>query len=661
MRLKEAFSRIISALRAGVGGLSPTRVRLDGELTPRLVRIAEASCQLDEAMAEIETRFAQISEAVENTTGTAKDLVEHGEALIALALGQGGGQIVIESTADQIWKAVGFVEENLKAGNDLIENLRAAQAQIGPMLASEATLVRTLAPLVYVQTLIRVESSGLPPDVQTMFQALVRDIEAVHKRVESEFHGRFETIREIDSMLGISIASLSRRQARESKTVGELRMQLTSSLERMKIGYEKNRDRNAGLAEVSRSLAQETGNAVVSLQFYDIVSQKLQHNRRILEEMGGRASAIPTGRAEACLLLRYLEQASRVSAAHLEAIRGELSGSGKTLSEGLTKISGQMERLNGDCVALRDLDTVTTGVDGAVQILLDSLTDMQKLVVDAEKFASDSFQSIEPISGKTTNFTSFIRNLSNEIQLIGLNAEVQSAHVGQGTGLEVLSAQASAISRETSVLSNSLAVEMDTFTARLASIVTAFRGIRDRSIEFDKLFASESREAAASLHDYRDSAFRVLLHIGELLPNLQSSVQAAVEDCNFAGLAEEPLSRLQEEMSCMAVAAGNAAKRMDLQLDTSALVEHFMGFYTMSGEGAVHRKALGFAEPRSEAPMAADDGIELFGIEDPPPGSTATPAPEATAQADVELWGEPPSAAGKPGSEGGGTHGSIAA
>lgn len=661
-RLLDGWEKL--AMQAG--RLKPFRWNLHHQLARQFAPIRTTTRELDAVMIEVEARFLEISNLVESTTTTAQELVLNGEGLIALALGQGGGQIIIEATTDHIWHAIEFVERNAVGSDTLIQQLVEADEQIGRTLAAEQALARTLAPLTYVQTLFRVESAGLPAEVQVMFQALAAEIERVRQRVESEFREKFRLIREIKAILDQSIDQLSIRQAHAKRAVAELRDHLKSSLVQMKVAYEAYRDRNTHLNGVSTAIAAETGRMVMSLQFFDAFTQKLQHGRKILEEMENGIATLPPQRGEACRRLRFLQQAGQVCGAQVESMKVELSRSGKDLEAGLHAILEQMKSLDGDCLALRDLDDVTTGVDGAVQILLDSLVDVQRLVREAESFALDAYQAIQPIGGKTTSFTSFIRTLSFEIQLIGLNAELQSAQVGHGTGLEVLSAQMSAISRETSQLSTGLALELDTLTAGLEVIVDAFRKQQDDNVSYNKTLAHEAKTASTGLHDYRDSSLKVLQQLGDLLPRLEEQIHTAKEQVNFVTLTHEPLTKLQTAVAELAVAAQSAADRSGLPVETTGLTDHFFQFYTMKAESEVHRQALGQTAPTAaeQSVVKGDGAVDLFGFDVPVPGGNSAngdvelfgfdePAVTAPARAsvlppEVELWLDPPAGNAEP-------------
>lgn len=652
------------------------------ELPPHLAKIHSATNALDATMAEVEARFLEVSTTVEKTTDTGREIVTLGEALISLALGQGGGEIIIDTTAEHIWKSIEFVEHSIEESDQLIQQLKTINGQISESLSAEQALARTLAPLTYVQTLFRVESSGLPLEVQTMFQALVNEIERVRLNVEREFRDKFQLIRDIQAILNRAIAQLNTRATAARLSVVDLRRHLTQSLAQMKESYEKNRDRDTRLAEVTKVVTKETGQIIMSLQFYDTFTQKLQHTRKILAEIEAALVEVPDKRAAACRTLRFVEQSGRICGAQLGAMSTELTQAGISVIAGMQVIAKQMTALDDDCVALRDMDSSTTGVDGAVQILLDSLADVQRLVGDAERFAMESHETILPIGGKTTNFTKFINNLSFEIQLIGLNAEVQSAHVGQGTGLDVLSAQTSAISRETSQLSTKLAADLDTLTAGLSQMVHSFQAIRERSKDFSRSLTTESAADASSLHHYRDGALNVLQQIGDLLPKLQEQIQSATEQSDFVELATKPIQELQRATDGLTAVAASAADRSGAQVETTGLTDHFLKFYTMASEGDVHRRALGqavtaglasaaaapaaatgevdlfgFDEPAPAAPAAAPapdtGGIELFGFDDPAPAAApaaapappAAPPPAPAAPVDVDLWlDDPPTA-----------------
>ncbi len=625
--------------------LTPFNKRIQRDLPPHFDAVRTASGEVDSAMKEIEERFLGISTSLESITTTGRDLVSHCESLISLALGQGGGEIMIDDAAAHIWRAVEFVENNDRNMEQLIRQLTNSNERISQTLATEQILVRTLAPLNFVKTLFRVESAGLTPDVQDMFCALAREIDRIRLRVEGGFREKFQLIRSIQGILSNAITHLLKEQTQAKASVAGLRQHMTESLAAMKTSYEKNRDRDTQLSGVSQAVNTETGKVVMSLQLQDILTQKLQHTRKVLQEMEESFAQLPLDRTEACRSLRFIEQSGKIVFAQLTGMKEELAKAGQTVGEGLQAIIQQMAALDGNCLALRDLDSVTTGVDGAVQILLDSLENVQQLMKTADQQAMEAHQTIEPIGGMTTNFTGFMRELSLEIQLIGLNAEVQAAHVGQGTGLEVLSAHTSEISRETSLLSEELAKDLDTLTAGLDQVVAGFREIRDENANFSKELEGEFEKDNAALHDYRNTSLTVLLHISELLPQLETQTRSALDQVDFAAVASAPLTALQSAVTDLANAAHTAANLSGVSVETKGLTDHHIGSYTMRSQVDIHHEAVnGKPAPdqaaKTSAPSTHGD-IELFGSdhESPPP---APPTQSPTIQTPMSMTSASP-------------------
>jgi len=629
--------------------LTPFKKRLERDLPPCFENIHVSREHVDAAMKEIEERFLAIGNTLESITTTGRELVSHCESLISLALGQGGGEIMIDDAAQHIWRAVEFVENNDRNMELLIQQLTHSNERISQTLATEQTLVRTLAPLNFVKTLFRVEAANLSPEVQDMFFSLAREIDRIRLRVEGGFREKFQLIREIQAILSKAIAHLQDEQDRAKASVAGLRQHMTDSLASMKVSYEKNRDRDTRLSGVSQAVNNETGRVVMSLQFQDILTQKLQHTHKVLDEMAQRFADLPIDRADACRSLHFIEQSGRIVFAQLNGMRDELTKAGETVGSGLREIINQMEALDINCLALRDLDSVTTGVDGAVQILLDSLADVRRLVDAADQHAMQAHQTIQPIGGMTSNFTGFMRELSLEIQLIGLNAEVQAAHVGQGTGLEVLSAHTSSISRETSALSEALAKDLDTLTSGLDQVVAGFKGIREQNAVFSKELDKDFIGDDAALHDYRNTSLKVLFHISELLPQMKSQTNSALDKVDFVGVAETALSELQAAITELSDTAQFATEIAGVKVDTTGLTDQHIGNYTMRSEVDIHHRAMtGRSVPASGSNGPSDqDEVEMFGPTGARPKPASLPAAGTANTAEVDLWEDIPAPTGR--------------
>ena len=189
----------------------------------------------------------------------------------------------------------------------------------------------------------------------------------------------------------------------------------------------------------------------MSLQAQDIISQKAAHVAAALGVMREQFAAIEgEGHPSRVLpVLQSLDGAARVEASQVQAIRSDIATAKQGLITAAREVRGAVELLNQENLCMDGVDPVSAEAQGFVQVLLDTLHDLRDLVEEVIVGAEQAHTAIRPVGGQTSNLTATMRQLSAQIQLIGLYAQVQAARVGTGTGLERLAAETTRVATET--------------------------------------------------------------------------------------------------------------------------------------------------------------------------------------------------------------------
>ena len=204
----------------------------------------------------------------------------------------------------------------------------------------------------------------------------------------------------------------------------------------------------------------------------------------------------------------------------------------------------KMARADRECLSLGEFDFITTSADGMVQLLLDDLEAVSAQVKYASEGASEAHTALSPISGLATGVTTTVLDLSHNIHLIGLNAQIQAAQFSEGAGLAVISFRMSEISRTTSELSRTIASELDDIATGLTESVSKLKKIQDRAREQADTISSEGVTVEAFLHQLRDSAFQCVDEIARLLENITRSTGTVMETVDYNEQAQPALKAL---------------------------------------------------------------------------------------------------------------------
>jgi len=136
-----------------------------------------------------------------------------------------------------------------------------------------------------------------------------------------------------------------------------------------------------------------------------------------------------------------------------------------------------------------------------------------------------------------------VHDLSARILLIGLNAQVQAARVGQGGGLEVLSAHTSEISQATNRISERVAQQLDELAGGLAENVRAFEQLRLQAEAQQALVNSQGRGQEQELHAFRDAALGTLHDMATTLEEFRKQAVGTLERLRFQEHCQPPSPR----------------------------------------------------------------------------------------------------------------------
>ncbi|MCS6243052.1 MAG: hypothetical protein H2172_04225 [Opitutus sp.] len=662
MRIPAFWPRLATRLR----NLHPgTRRRT--QLVGPFAEVTAATAELNQAMKAVETGFLEIGSILETTMDIERKLVDQSHRLVALSEGPDGGTAIIEQAAAHIWSGIEFAEASDRQVVDLIERLTATGQQIRASLPAQQNLTEALTPLKYVQVLFRVESATLPPEQQSIFLALNTEISRICERVETGFQEKFTIIASIGLRLEDASARLLQRQVATRQQLTSLRTQLEQSIGSVKADYAKNQARDLHVESIVPQVKRETGIVVMSLQAQDMLNQKLQHLHTILHEIGVAHDTMPSDRTGGGRTLRFIEQASGLVTAQLEVMTRELSEAGRQVGGGLGRIVQFMTSLNQDFGMKQEAQADDISIDGGIQNLIEALENVGKLIRASNDLVTETHRAIEPIRGMSTQFTVFMRDLTLDIHLIGLNAEVQSAHVAQGTGLEVVSARATEVSITTCRLSEQLATEIDKITNGLGDLIDSFGQVRAQTESFFAQLILETTADEDRLHSYRDRTIDILLQIGEQLPLLDAQINTAVGHSDFSSSTVKQIEALHARVVALQTRAATTADAEGVTTDTTGLMDRFLKGYTMQSQVDVHNRALGTgaavlgaaaatvatagaasgvaAGGASGAIDGASGDVDLFGFDDLPPvaGSAgAGPVAAATTVGEIDLWGDDP-------------------
>jgi hypothetical protein len=603
--------------------------------------LSRHSGDLDRLIVLLESRFLETGSALERHSNQADSLVSRSESLLHLVTGRAGGEEMIQAGMDTLGRCLGFIERCHLQTHDLIRRLREHQSQVESMRHHEILLGGALAPLKYVQTLFRIESASLPGEVQATFLGLTRDIEELFSRFGQVFGEQYQNLaRSRDSIAGL-IERIEQQAERQHAIAVEKRGQMQRTLDDLMLEMRDSLKRDVTLVSVSRQISDGIGGVLVALQCQDIVRQKLEHVRTASEEMRTRSGLCngpgEGGPANRDIGLLFVREAARIQLQQVEAVIADLQTAETGACSAFERLHTLASELDRESVHLSEFKSVSSSESGTVQVLLTALDELRSMLSTIVAIQEETHRTLEPLGGMASNVTGVMRNLSGHIKLIALNAQIQAAQVGQGTGLEVLSENTTRISDEIYRLNEAASSDLDLLIAGLSSAIHESAGLHQEAVATQRSLDTEGRDLEVRLHAYRDSTLDSFMGVGQVNAEFTAEAEKTIQSLDFAVPASEGLAPLMGILRRLANVEVESSVNPADAVELEAGLRSLRGNYTMESERAAHVAAAAGVDGVVPPPTGTGD-IDLFldpspEVESPKPAVSRTDLAPASASA----------------------------
>jgi hypothetical protein len=595
---------------------------------------------------ELEKRFMATGSALERHATQTREIVEQSERLLELVTGKAGGEQLIRTGMETLGQGLDFIERCHVRTLDLVVRLRGYQAQLEAMRHHEELLGSALAPLKYVQTLFRIESATLPADVQTTFLGLTRDIEELFGRFGQVFGEQYQNLgRSRDSIVGL-IDRIERHAVRQQATAVEKRDQMRLTLGDLMTEVSESMKRDVSLVTVSRNLSSGVGEVLVALQCQDIVRQKLEHVRsacgQIAAEGRGTTGLPPVAGRQ------FARETARIQIDQIDAVLKDLRQAEEQARLGMSHIVELAHNLDAESMSLSEFKSVTSSESGMVQILLTSLEEVRAMLATIVAVQDETHRTLQPLGGMASNVTGVMRNLSGHIKLIALNAQIQAAQVGQGTGLEVLSENTTRISDDIYRLNEHASDDLDKLIAGLSSAISESAALHAEAVETEGVLHQQGRDLEIRLHAYRDATLDSFMTVGQSNAVFTSDANSTESRLKFVEPAQPVLDALREVLVRIGDQPAEEIHDPEAREALEGRLRVLMRNYTMQSERSTHVAATVAADdgvscwqgaaPGSAAPEALGGTVELFDSPEAPPASPKGEPNPRDIGANVELF-----------------------
>ncbi|HVY69134.1 MAG TPA: hypothetical protein VHH73_04365, partial [Verrucomicrobiae bacterium] len=559
-RLREALQFLPGAFQR----LAPDRIL--PKFPPLLAELDAAAADFSSAAGDLEKRFLEIGAQLEDLSTASDRFVGEVSTLVGLATGKKCEGEIFNSAIQLTGRATEFLDGCQAETERLLRLLRDYHTRLEELLGAESDLQRTMLPLKVVQTLFKVESAVLGTDVQEIFCSLTQEIEHLHYQVRDIFGTKFAQLAEVRKVIGEVVNHLDQHSRSLHNATRTRKGQIEAVLGNLVVEMEANRERDLRVESLSKEIARNVGQVVVGLQIQDIVSQKLQHVLEALPQVDAKYAEVAAarGRRATARPMQCLHQISRLETSQVETAMREIAGAQTEIQRGIQSVLSHLGEADSQCLSLEEFRLLTTSFDGMVQVLLETIGEVRGLVSATASGAAGAYKLLSPLGSLASDLTATVRDLSARTHVVGLNAQIQAAHVAaqfRRSGLEALAARTSEICVETNQLGERAAERLDALASGLAECVAAVERMQADALAHQEAMREESHQEEGRLHDFRDRALESLRAIGDSLDQINGKAAKALEKVDFEHFHKSVLPALVVPLNTIAAQAESWLQR----------------------------------------------------------------------------------------------------
>lgn len=573
-----------------------------------------SSGRIPGALELLEGQYLVMSRKLAELGPATRELVERGGGLAKLASGQDRAKAHIERAGTLIQ---GFLDRltgmqlSLAA---LIADLREADRGIRLLLRSERKLADAIAPLDYVQVMLKIEAARLPADRQEVFDGLAGEIAEVCLRTKESCETNIESLSRLEDHVRGAIDGVEKRQCERQTALESSREETARVLRQLSADIQKNEGRERAVTAATSGLAIEVNHAVIALQTQDIVAQRLAHAKIGLLDAEAAARRYAGSQRETDAL--KAKALLRVESEQILSIGDDMTRAGAEISRTTESLQNHLRAFQADSRAWREFAGIGDSFEGTVQVLLDSFAKCRELLSDFAASIGEAEALVRPCEAMAGKAISSVQTISAFMRLIALNGQIHAIKIGDGTGLEILAAHTSAISTATTEIgvdtgqgAERLSGYLRSGTQKMAALRTAFEGESAR-------IHTDADAEETFLREFRASARGEMHELTSAMQTARSASEGLLvhADC-------EPIQTLLEELRdcAMGLEILLESRMSRPPRDLAGFAAGLRSRYTMSRERAAHDRAFG-AETQELVAMADSDnastlaaeGVELF-------------------------------------------------
>jgi len=364
----------------------------------------------------------------------------------------------------------------------------------------------------------------------------------------------------------------------------------------------------AGVSAVSDEVSRNIGEVVMSMQAHDIVRQQIEHVEQALSELKQRLACGAAGADDVAGICE-------LQTAQLRHASTELDGAVQTIMASLREVARKQSGLCAQTSGMAGIadqagGSFFSGMEQDISVVSSALLDSSKV----NQSLCLAMGSVAETVGEIATFVGDIETIGEEIKLIALNAQIQSAYTGtEGASLGVL---AEAIQR----LSIDAIAHTGAVSGPLQAIIAVTQRLNEGVSEETSGLESEVHGMVVQLSTLLDvlrqvneSLRRSLIRMDDQITRLSADIEQVTAGITVHHRFSQVLQGAVDALAGII----REARRLAPDSAPGASLEELASRYTMQSERRIHRSLYESTAGAGPAPDSShDDGlggnVELF-------------------------------------------------
>lgn len=473
---------------------------------------------------------------------------------------------------------------------------------------------------------IAMESSRLPTDQQNVFLNVAADLDKIRSKIHSCTDAAFERIATVVGETNTERAALHRLdQALSTEARQKIRV-IQKDLDNLKATLEPCSANARMVLERFSQSGQESLKIITSLQYQDIVRQRLEHVAEGFADIQKHRGS-PNQQPD----WAFLRQAALVQEAQLQSARADITQASATVLGGLQSLVRSDQETIAVVLVMEQTASEALGHSQVAESFSAEINELTSIVIRSEEANRRIAQLVDRIRHVIEVFAQEIAGHEFDVKIVALNAQLAAARLPSATVLNKLG-------EETSVLSDVNAEQTHDLVRMLRAGLTQLQRVKSETEDFLRVLTAEKGKLERGIESVKEKLTHLVTRVRretavvrERFEPLCHETEKLVRGLNFPEIIETSFSPAIQLCADIAARAEQAGAAASISAQGAESLREHERRYTMHHETATHAAALtagvaavGTAATGVAVAVAPVADIELF---DSPSEPTPAPSP----------------------------------